>query len=353
MDIVPVSGDSEALVSSVELLKTSGAVANELADKTAHRRYQNRRSYNTRRRQHADIHLFALYLALAHYEHTFQPFLDALKADHSLQEHWAVWEDVTYGLVEGFVEWQQLEGYAIGSIAVRLSTVKVYCELASRAGAIETEAYERIRRVRGIRHREGINIDKGREKKRRGKKKAEPTIISHAHAELLKRQKRAKDAAIMCLLLDLGLRVGELVHLTVSSLQMNRGTITFYREKVDKIQTHQLTGDCLAALQRYLPEVDGEYLFPGYRNSATGEKGPMRTSAVNKQVGILGKRIGIEQLSPHDCRHYRFTEEIEQGTDIKTLQEMGGWASPVMPLRYATSGEIVNSGASFFRQATK
>jgi len=100
----------------------------------------------------------------------------------------------------------------------------------------------------------------------------------------------------------------------------------------------------LIALQKYIPTLTGEYLFPGYKGR------PMSTNGINKRVGELGEAIGMHDLSPHDCRHYLFTQETRKGTDPRTLQSMGGWTSPAMALRYAEASTIANEGASFFRK---
>ena len=40
------------------------------------------------------------------------------------------WAAVTWGLVKAFVEWMLQEGYAVGSVNVRLSTIRTYARLA-------------------------------------------------------------------------------------------------------------------------------------------------------------------------------------------------------------------------------
>jgi hypothetical protein len=35
---------------------------------------------------------------------------------------------------------------------------------------------------------------------------------------------------------------------------------------------------------------------------------------------------------------------IRNGTDVKSLQDAGGWSSPAMPVRYAESAAIANQG---------
>lgn len=59
---------------------------------------------------------------------------------------------------------------------------------------------------------------------------------------------------------------------------------------------------------------------------------------------LLGEKIGIDNLSAHDCRHYWAGSAVKGGTDIKSLQEAGGWASPAMPLRYVEAASIANNG---------
>ena len=67
----------------------------------------------------------------------------------------------------------------------------------------------------------------------------------------------------MALLLDHGLRVGEVAGLTVGAFDLpdagpsgrrKAGELRFYREKVDKVQTHRLSRDALDAAQAYLAQ---------------------------------------------------------------------------------------------------
>jgi integrase len=63
----------------------------------------------------------------------------------------------------------------------------------------------------------------------------------------------------------------------------------------------------------------------------------MTAGAINKRVGFLGEQIGLHGLSPHDCRHYWATSATRGGTNLKNLQDAGGWTSPAMPMRYIES----------------
>jgi hypothetical protein len=74
-------------------------------------------------------------------------------------------------VVEGFRNWMVAQGDAVGSINVRLSTLKAYAKLATKAGALSAEEHAMIRTVAGYSRKES-RIDERRETTRRGDKKA-------------------------------------------------------------------------------------------------------------------------------------------------------------------------------------
>lgn len=47
------------------------------------------------------------------------------------------------------------------------------------------------------------------------------------------------------------------------------------------------------------------------------------------------KRAGIENFRWHDLRHTWASWHVQNGTSLQELQQLGGWASFVMVLRYA------------------
>jgi integrase len=136
----------------------------------------------------------------------------------------------------------------------------------------------------------------------------------------------------MCLLLDHGLRIGEVAGLHVAHFDLNTGTLTFYRSKVDKTQTHQLTADTLRAAMKAL------------RGREPGPVFGCVVRTLQLRVRTLGAGVGLERLSPHDCRHAWATFATRAGTAVRDLQEAGGWSSPAMPLRYAEATAVANQG---------
>lgn len=122
------------------------------------------------------------------------------------------------------------------------------------------------------------------------------------------------------------------------------GELHFYRPKADKVQTHKLPPTALQVVWVYL-EQDTPPQMPLLRASRKGGKltnAGMTMRAITARVRVLEERLGIRGLSAHDCRHYWATQAARSGTPIDRLQVAGGWASPLMPLRYVEAARIAN-----------
>lgn len=102
----------------------------------------------------------------------------------------------------------------------RVATVRRYCDLAFRAGHLTEEAHALIKTVKGYTGDERRNVDEKREMTRNGYKKALPTSITYEQAEALKAQDDPRDALLMCLLIDHGLRCGEVAGLRVENFDL-------------------------------------------------------------------------------------------------------------------------------------
>lgn len=321
-------------------LALAGQVANGHAARSAFADYHSRKAANTLRHQRADLATFAEFLRLAGVE------------PGDLYHDAEAWHGVTWGLVEAFRNWQVQRGDAIGTVNLRLSTVKTYAKLAVKAGVLTVEDLAAIRLVDGYPRKEAKRIDEARPVTRRGAKKASAVHITQKQAQRLKRQpdtpQGRRDALLMCLLLDHGLRVSEVVRLQVGAFDLKAGEMTFYRPKVDLTQTHKLSADTLRALRAWFDSGDAPIMAtdPLLRNSRKGGElttAGMKERAVTARVKALGERVGIDGLSAHDCRHYWATFWADK-VDVLRLQEAGGWSSLAMPRRYVEAAKIANEG---------
>lgn len=335
LDLIPLPETSP--------LALAGQIANQHAARQVFSDYRSRKAGNTVRRQDADLALFVEYLQ------------DVGLSVGDFGADPLAWKGVTWGLVEGFVKWQLLKGYAMDSVNVRLSTVKTYAQLAFKSGVLAVSEYAMIRTVKGYSHKETKRVDEKRRgdglETRRGAKKAHSVILTDEQAELLVSQpntpKGKRDGLMMCLMLEHGLRVGEIAGLKVSDFDLHNKRLVFYRQKVDKTQTHRLTDKTLQVARAYfkIAPQEGSVWRRGERkgNSGLAEQG-MTERAISKRVEMLGRTIGVESLSPHDLRHYWATNASRKGTPVKNLQEAGGWNSPAMPLHYIEAEQVANDG---------
>lgn len=317
----------------------AGRTANQIAAKYAFTRYQSRKAANTLKAQQQALGTFASYLNYA----------DITVDADALYNSPLAWDGMTYGLVSGFVEWMANRGYAIGSINAKLAHVKVYAKLASQARVVDATEYALIRTVTGFSARDGYNLDQKRAVTRRSTKKSDPVPVTRSQADALMNgqpdsPQGRRDALIMAIFLEHGLRVSEVAALGRHALTTTH--LSFYSPKTHKRHRHALTEQSSKAAKAYMkhdgPGFDG--LIRGSRRDGSLTDFAMGERTIAKRVKVLGERVGIERLSPHDLRHAWATFASRAGTSVKALQDAGGWSSPAMPLRYAASAEIGNEG---------
>jgi integrase len=261
----------------------------------------------------------------------------------------AAWQDVTWGLVEGFVKWLLNQGYSLASVNNRLSAIKVYVRLAAKAGMLSPTEQALIREVRGYGRTEGKRVDELREQTRVGHKKEEAIVLTAVQARKLKTQhpptpQGIRDRLLLCLLLDLGLRASEVAGLTVEDLA-EPGYMTVYRQKTDTTDRMELTADILTALadyQRYRRQSGP--LLRGSRKNGELTDQVMSVRAIGARVKILGRDIlGIWELSPHDLRH-TWATRAAKGSSPFVLRDAGGWTNMQTPGRYVARAKVVNEG---------
>lgn len=379
MDDVPESREETALVpvqpGTDAWIIHAGRMANEKARHGVLERYLEGRSDQTIRRHKAAIAIFEQYLEEARKKVQSARPLPPMR---HLFSDLAQWTYITYGLVEGFKEWMKAQGYAIGTINVRLDSIKTFCTLAMQADYLDAAEYARIYRVRRILPSEGRNIDEKRERqglatRKEGSKKARPNLVDPLLHRRLKdallvenSDLAIRDLLLVCFLADHGLREGEVAALPADCIDLSRGTFTFYRHKVHKTQTLWLSDDTMMAARLYFGRFrpsrrlfegdprsmkvrsDGQ-VYPGKKR----EDGYDETS-IYVRVRELGRRyltrslpdgsqVPLENLSPHDLRHSWATEQArKRGVNIKALQDAGGWSNPLTPISYIVSNEIAN-----------
>jgi integrase/recombinase XerD len=138
--------------------------------------------------------------------------------------------------------------------------------------------------------------------------------------------------AVLALLADLGLRVGEVVSLDVTDLGWERGhrSIRFVG-KGGKPRRRALTPAAAEALDRYL---DGRADGPLFVTAAGAR---LDRHAVFRLVRRLARQAGIaswDRLSPHSLRHAFATAARAEGVPLEDVQDAMGHADPRTTRRY-------------------
>jgi site-specific recombinase XerD len=140
-----------------------------------------------------------------------------------------------------------------------------------------------------------------------------------------------RDAAIIELLLQTGIRLSEIARLTIHDIELpmhinrdpaNTGTM-FIQGKERRQRTLPLNFKACRALKEWLsirPDVASPALF------VTKFRAPMRPRSIEEVVAKYLKVAGIERASVHSLRHTFGTHHVLKGTDLRTIQEAMGHA---------------------------
>jgi integrase len=331
-----------------------------------------RKSANTLNQQRRSLMLFAR--SLVAFEATARGddmttgtggrLLQARSISEKLFDNPAAWQHVTHGYVKGFEGWMLSHGYSIGSINVALSHVRVYADLAWKAGAMPEHEARLIAAHGNIRGPEASNIDQKRDTTRVGSKKEHFNVLTDAQIDALLTQpatpKGRRNSVILTTLLYFGLRAGELAALTVADVDITGKRIHVTREKLKGTAKEHavygmagypmLMGAYIAYMQNDAPKA-GKFLLGALSNnkdSALSDK-PMTRVTISQVVRQEGKRLGIANLSAHDLRHTGATMIARDTKDVIVLRDWGGWSNVNMPARYVEREQVANDGVMWRR----
>ncbi|MFA6995177.1 MAG: tyrosine-type recombinase/integrase [Patescibacteria group bacterium] len=141
-----------------------------------------------------------------------------------------------------------------------------------------------------------------------------------------------RDRALLETLFSTGLRVAELAALNQEQLRIKTDTLdieTAIIGKGSKIRTVYFSDRAVKALRRYLSERKDfdEALFINYRRGGALKQESRRLTVksiediVKKYVKITGLPV---MATPHTLRHSFATDLLNQGVDLRTVQEFLG-----------------------------
>lgn len=125
-----------------------------------------------------------------------------------------------------------------------------------------------------------------------------------------------KSSAMIQLLYSTGVRVSELVALTWDDLEADQGIAWVREGKGGKDRMINLSTSLIDELQNL--STDSQYIFPG-------QNGQMTTRNVQRIVKRAAQQAGIDKdVTPHTLRHSYATHLLEDGHDLRLIQELLG-----------------------------
>jgi integrase/recombinase XerD len=147
--------------------------------------------------------------------------------------------------------------------------------------------------------------------------------IPHGHEHFALR-----DKAMLEILYATGIRVSELIQMDVAHVNLTMGFVTIIG-KSDKERIIPIGGPAAEALKRYLEHGRPHFIskHQDYSLFLNHQGKRLTRQGFWKILKKLAKEAGIENdLTPHTLRHSFATHLLQNGADLKAVQEMLGHA---------------------------
>jgi len=243
-------------------------------------------------------------------EQSYQRDLKKLAAYLEAQGIWSI-HSVTGTTLNAYVLYLEREGFKAATISRNIASVKAFYHYLLKEHRVLEDVSENLRAPRV--------------------EKREPGILSMEEVDrLLKKPtdaniKEIRDRAMLELLYATGIRVTELISLKVADINMQMGYIVCHDKNKERVIP--FGNQAREALQTYLLksrtamicEPQEETLFV----NCSGK--PMSRQGFWKLIKHYAAMAGItEEITPHTLRHSFAAHLVENGADLRSVQEMLG-----------------------------
>ena len=220
--------------------------------------------------------------------------------------------EIEHNAIKLFMGFLLKHGLDARSVARKLSCIKSYFKYLKKTGIISTNPAVVIKTPKTKKHL--------------------PGCLSYAQVEKAMKISNPRDRAIMEVLYSCGLRASELVNLKINDIDFNRDEIKV-TGKGEKERILPLGRAAKNAILNYLqirhnPDKDKTSghdvpeLFLNYRGGSLTTRSLQRI--VRKYLIKLARAAGT---NPHILRHSFATHLLENGADLRAVQELLGHAS--------------------------
>jgi integrase/recombinase XerD len=155
-------------------------------------------------------------------------------------------------------------------------------------------------------------------------KKSLPTVLSEQEvAAILGQLENIKHKSILSLIYSAGLRISESIHLELRDIDRSRGLLTIRQSKGKKDRYVPLSPKINALLTTYIEAYKPrKYLFEGQSGGLYSDR------SIQNVFGKACEKAGItKHVTVHTLRHSYATHLLENGTDLRYIQEILGHSS--------------------------
>lgn len=213
--------------------------------------------------------------------------------------------------LEAYLQYMENGKFASSSISRSVASIRAFFQYLYKEGKIRADVSEKLRSPKV--------------------EKKLPEILSVEEVDRLLRQpnistpKGMRDIAMLELLYATGMRVSEIIHLQVADLNLNLGYVVCHdgdRERVLPIGSISRQ-----ALRRYLDQARGVFVKnPEEQALFTNCNGRMMSrQGFWKMLKGYADEAGIKRdITPHTLRHSFAVHMLQNGADVKSVQEMLG-----------------------------
>lgn len=216
-------------------------------------------------------------------------------------------------MVKDYMSWMQGRGKSAASVTRFLASIKSFYNFLISLGEVK------------INPAKGVTAAKVERKY--------PEILTSKEVELFLEQPQCIDAkgfrdhAMLELLYATGIRVSELISLDVADLNLAAGLIRC--ESKGKERVIPLYQTAIKALQDYVKNIRPQLIADSTEEALfvnmNGER--MSRQGFWKIIKYYQEKAGIEKdITPHTLRHSFAVHLLENGADIRSIQEMLGHA---------------------------
>ncbi len=167
--------------------------------------------------------------------------------------------------------------------------------------------------------------------KRPSKSRYLPVVLSNQEImKLLQATRNLKHRAILAMIYSGGLRIGELLNLKLAHIDIHRRQIFVKNSKGRKDRMVVLAESMLPLLKNYLSTYVPRVFF------AEGlYGGAYSPQSIRTFLADSCRRAGIKKrVTPHTLRHSYATHMLENGVDIRYIQELLGHSKPETTMIY-------------------